>query len=243
MSSLPGAFRRCSPSKRDAQLASTPTVASHYFHTPEAGGKVAKDQHDPGRPRPPPASASSTSLPIRPRRSGRSERMPSAPSRTACVKELRRWRGSPTVDEPQTASSQDTYLPDHNAPLHHSRPNSKTRAFVPLRTPWRRSTTSSVAARGPHGRPNDNTVRYESAGCSSPDPRPASTSRPRSGSRVSRRRSPSSTGPDLARYSKPQPGRPRDASTRPAGALWTSGQPPDHFPTGQTATTEADILM
>ena len=91
-----------------------------------------------------------------------------------------------------------------------------------------------------------------SAGCSSSPPTAtaATTSRPRSGcTSIPTARSPSSTGPDAWRDTKPtaspstpQPGRPREPlrhdRPKPCGQV-DSRSAPDHFPTGPTTPTEA----
>ena len=98
---------------------------------------------------------------------------------------------------------------------------------------------------------NDNTVRYKRRVLQLPPTAiAATTSRPRSGcTSIPTARSPSSTGPDAWRDTKPtaspstpQPGRPRDPLRRdrpkPRGQV-DSRSAPDHFPTGPTTTTEA----
>ena len=130
------------------------------------------------------------------------------------------------------------------------RPSSKTAPSCPSNTPAR-STTSSVAAQTARS-PATTPCATKGASSRSPLPRPdTTTSRPRSGSTsIQTEPSPSSTGPDAspattptASPSKPQPGRPRETLRRdrpaPCGQV-DSRAAPDHFPTGQTATTEAD---
>ena len=220
---------------------------SHYFHTPEAGGKVAKDQHTQ-------VGRALHQLGIEhiaaysPEARGRSERA-FGTLQDRLVKELA-LAGIATVEAADRFIA-DTYLPDHNRRFA-TPPELEDSAFVPLEdriiqasiicspTPAR-STTSSVAAQSAR---SPATTPCATKGASSKSPpsetrdRPdTTTSRPRSGSMSIRTEpSPSSTGPDAspattptASPSKPQPGRPRDrdASTQPAGhpALWTSGQP------------------
>ena len=195
---------------------------SHYFHTPEAGGKVARINT--------PRSRALHQLGIEhiaaysPEARGRSER-PSA--RTASS---RNWRRGSTVEAADRFIA-DTYLPDHNRRF--TTPP-ELRAFVPLdrRILW------------PHRRTSpDNPCATKGASSRSPPPQPV---RQGKGPPRQTEPSPSSTGPDAsattptASPSKPQPGRPRERDRpAPCGQV-DSRAAPDHFPTGQTATTEAD---
>ena len=212
---------------------------SHYFHTPEAGGKVAKDQHTQ-------VGRALHQLGIEhiaaysPEARGRSERA-FGTLQDRLVKELA-LAGIATVEAADRFIA-DTYLPDHNRRFA-TPPELDDSAFVPLEHPGQiddilcRRTDRTVA--------RDNTVRYERRVLQMPD---TTTSRPRSGcTSIRTEPSPSSTGPDAstpptASPSKPQPGRPRETLRRdrpaPCGQV-DSRAAPDHFPTGQTATTEAD---
>ena len=145
---------RCSPT-RGCPAASTPTVAATSFHTPEAGGKVAKDQHTQVGRGPPSARSSSTSLPIRPRPAAGSERA-FGTLQDRLVKELA-LAGIATVEAADRFIA-DTYLPDHNRRFA-TPPELDDSAFVPLVRPDQVDDilclhTERIVAR-------DNTVRYE----------------------------------------------------------------------------------
>ena len=114
---------------------------SHYFHTPEAGGKVAKDRHTQ-------VGRALHQLGIEhiaaysPEARGRSERA-FGTLQDRLVKELA-LAGIATVE------AADRFIADNlparpQSPLHHPAPNSKTAPSCPSNTPAR-STTSSVAA-------------------------------------------------------------------------------------------------
>ena len=143
----------------------------------------------------------------------------------------------------------DTYLPDHNRRFA-TQPELEDSAFVPLEYPGQiddilcRRTERTVA--------RDNTVRYERRVLQIPAT-PARHHYVKATVRV--HEYPDGTlalfhGPRcLARYTahgepiETQPGRPRETLRRdppaPCGQV-DSRSAPDHFPTGQTATTEAD---
>ena len=83
-------------------------------------------------------------------------------------------------------------------------------------------------------------------------PQPDTTTSARVSTSIQTEPSPSSTGPDAspatpptASPSKPQPGRPRETLRRdrpaPCGQV-DSRSAPDHFPTGQTATTSGHMM-
>ena len=216
--------------------------ASHYWHTPEAGGKVDKDN-------PTQVGRALQRLGIElipaysPEARGRSERM-FGTLQKRLPQELR-LAGITGIDE-ANRFLKEVYLPQHNARFAlpaevEGRPSSPSQA---------RSTISSASKRSAPSRTT--TPCATSAGCSSSPPTAiaATTSRPRSGcTSIPTARSPSSTGPDAWRDTKPtaspstpQPGRPRDPLRRdrpkPCGEV-DSRSAPDHFPTGPTTTTEA----
>ena len=145
----------------------------------------------------------------------------------------------------------DTYLPDHNRRFA-TPPERDDSAFVPLEHPGQiddilcRRTDRTVA--------RDNTVRYERRVLQIPatparhhyvkarvrvHEYPDGTLALFHGPRCLARWTPPTASP-----SKPQPGRPRETLRRdrpaPCGQV-DSRAAPDHFPTGPTATTEADI--
>ena len=127
---------------------------SHYFHTPEAGGKVAKDQHTQ-------VGRALHQLGIEhiaaysPEARGRSERA-FGTLQDRLVKELA-LAGIATVEAANRFIA-DTYLPDHNRRFA-TPPELEDSAFVPLEHPDQiddilcRRTDRTVA--------RDNTVRYE----------------------------------------------------------------------------------
>ena len=127
---------------------------SHYFHTPEAGGKVAKDQHTQ-------VGRALHQLGIEhiaaysPEARGRSERG-FGTLQDRLVKELA-LAGIATVEAADRFIA-DTYLPDHNRRFT-TPPELEDSAFVPLEHPGQiddilcRRTDRTVA--------RDNTVRYE----------------------------------------------------------------------------------
>ena len=127
---------------------------SHYFHTPEAGGKVAKDQHTQ-------VGRALHQLGIEhiaaysPEARGRSERA-FGTLQDRLVKELA-LAGIATVEAADRFIA-DTYLPDHNRRFA-TPPELEDSAFVPLEHPGQiddilcRRTDRTVA--------RDNTVRYE----------------------------------------------------------------------------------
>ena len=127
---------------------------SHYFHTPEAGGKVAKDQHTQ-------VGRALHQLGIEhiaaysPEARGRSERA-FGTLQDRLVKELA-LAGIATVEAANRFIA-DTYLPDHNRRFA-TPPELEDSAFVPLEHPSQiddilcRRTDRTVA--------RDNTVRYE----------------------------------------------------------------------------------
>ena len=129
---------------------------SHYFHTPEAGGKVAKDQHTQ-------VGRALHQLGIEhiaaysPEARGRSERA-FGTLQDRLVKELA-LAGIATVETADRFIA-DTYLPDHNRRFA-TPPELEDSAFVPLEYPGQiddtlcRRTERTVA--------RDNTVRYGKA--------------------------------------------------------------------------------
>ena len=129
---------------------------SHYFHTPEAGGKVAKDQAHPGRPRPPSARHRAHrclfARGARPLRA-RLRHPPGPPRQGTGVGGDRDGRSRRPL-----RFIADTYLPDHNRRFA-TPPELEDSAFVPLEHPGQiddilcRRTDRTVA--------RDNTVRYE----------------------------------------------------------------------------------
>ena len=216
--------------------------ASHYWHTPEAGGKVDKDN-------PPQVGRALQRLGIElipaysPEARGRSERMFGT-----LQKRLPQELGSPASPGSMrpTASSRRSICPN-TTPASRPRPRPKAQPSSPSPA---RSTISSASRRSAPSLTT--TPCATSAGCSSSPPTAtaATTSRPRSGcTSIPTARSPSSTDPDAWRDTKPtaspstpQPGRPRDPLRRdrpkPCGEV-DSRSAPDHFPTGPATTTEA----
>ena len=221
---------------------------SHYFHTPEAGGKVAKDKRTQ-------VGRALHQLGIEhiaaysPEARGRSERA-FGTLQDRLVKELA-LAGIATVEAADRSASSQTPTCPTTIAASPPRPSSTTAPSCPSNTPAR-STTSSVAAQTARS-PATTPCATKGASSRSPPPQPdTTTSRPGSGSTSIRTEpSPSSTGPDAspatpptASPSKPQPGRPRETLRRdrpaPCGQV-DSRSAPHHFPTGPTATTEADI--
>ena len=215
---------------------------SHYFHTPEAGGKVAKDQHTQ-------VGRALHQLGIEhiaaysPEARGRSERA-FGTLQDRLVKELA-LAGIATVEAANRFIA-DTYLPDHNRRFT-TPPELEDSAFVPLEHPGQ---IDDIVCPAQIAR--DNTVRYERRVLQIPAT-PARHHYVKATVRVHEypdgtlalfhgpRPSPATT--PTASPSKPQPGRPRETLRRdrpaPCGQV-DSRAAPDHFPTGQTATTEAD---
>ena len=203
---------------------------SHYFHTPEAGGKVAKDQHTQ-------VGRALHQLGIEhiaaysPEARGRPS-APSAPSRTASSRNWR-WRGSQR-SKPPTASSQTPTCPTTTA-ASRPRPSSTTAPSCPSNTPAR-STTSSVAAQSAR---SPATTPCRKARPPNPRPRPDTTaSRPRWVHESGRNPRPLPRAPNTAH------GEPIETPTRvrvrrfanppaPCGQV-DSRSAPDHFPTGPT---------
>ena len=219
---------------------------SHYFHTPEAGGKVDKDN-------PTQVGRALHHLGIEhiaaysPQARGRSERA-FGTLQNRLVKELS-LAGITTIEAANQFIA-DTYLPDHNRRFA-TKPELEANAFVALTPPDQADEvlclhTKRVVA-------HDNTVRHERR--VPPNPRRPGQTPLRQGhgpgARVSRRH----TRP-LPRTPMPRPlsGRRRaHRHTKPAGRVIRlrrdtpvpcgqvdSRAAPDHFPTGPTATTEAD---
>ena len=169
--------------------------ASHYFHTPEAGGKVAKDQHTQvGRA----LHQLSTSLPW-PEARGRSERAFGTPAPR---------KGTGVGGECDGRSRKPLHR--RHLPARPAGPNSKTAALP--RTPRpdraRSPATTPCATKGASSR--SPRARHHYVKARAPGPR------------VSRR--PSSTGPDASPATPPtaepipQPGK---TLRRDRGALWT----------------------
>ena len=216
--------------------------ASHYWHTPEAGGKVDRDN-------PTQVGRALQRLGIEliaaysPEARGRSERM-FGTLQKRLPQELR--LAGITGSTRPTASSRRSICPN-TTPTSPPRPRPKAQPSSPSQA---RSTISSASRRSAPSLTT--TPCATSAGCSSSPPTAtaATTSRPRSGcTSIPTARSPSSTGPDTWRDTKPtaspstpQPGRPRDPLRRdrpkPCGKV-DSRTAPDHFPTGPTTPTEA----
>ena len=219
---------------------------SHYFHTPRGRRQSGQEQPDPGRPRPPPAQHRTHRRLLAPGRAA-APSAPSEPSRTAWS----RNSASPASprSRPQTASSKRATCPTTTgasqqspsskpAPsCHRLHPTRSTRSCACTQSAWSRTTTPCATKDG---------------SCKSPPARPGpTTSRPRSGcTSIQTAHSPSSTDPDAspairqtASPSTHQSGRPREPLRRslpaPCGQV-DSRSAPDHFPTGPTATTEAD---
>ena len=219
---------------------------SHYFHTPEAGGKVAKDQHTQ-------VGRALHQLGIEhiaaysPEARGRSERafgtLQDPPRQGTGVggdrdgrsrRPLHRRhlpaRPQPPLRHPARARRQRLRAPRpprpgrrHPLPAHraHSRPR-QHRALRKARPP-----IPATPARHHYVKARVRVHEY-------PDGTLALFHGPRA----------SPATPPTASPSKPQPGRPRETLRRdrpaPRGQV-DSRSAPDHFPTGPTATTEADI--
>ena len=216
--------------------------ASHYWHTPDAGGKVDKDN-------PTQVGRALHRLGIElipaysPEARGRSERM-FGTLQKRLPQELR-LAGIRRSRRP-TASSRRSTCPN-TTPASRRRPRPKAQPSSPSPA---RSTISSASRRSA---PSPTTTPYatSAASCSSPPTATAATtSRPRSGcTSIPMARWPSSTALDVwpvtkptASPSIPQPGRPRDPLRRDrprACGQVDSRSAPDHFPTGPTTPTEA----
>ena len=219
---------------------------SHYFHTPEAGGKVDKSN-------PTQVGRALHQLGIEhiaaysPQARGRSERA-FGTLQNRLVKELS--LAGITEIEAANRFIEESYLPDHNRRFA-TKPELEASAFVSPPPPDQVHEvlclhTKRVVA-------HDNTVRHERRVPANPPPprSDTTTSRPRSGcTSIQTALSPSSTDPDAspairqtASPSTHQTGRPREPLRRdtpvPCGQV-DSRAAPDHFPTGPTATTEAD---
>ena len=127
---------------------------SHYFHTPEAGGKVAKDQHTQ-------VGRALHQLGIEhiaaysPEARGRSERA-FGTLQDRLVKELA-LAGIATVEAADRFIA-DTYLPDHNRRFA-TPPELEDSAFVPLEHPGQ--IDDILCRRSDRTVARDNTVRYE----------------------------------------------------------------------------------
>ena len=197
--------------------------ASHYWNTPETGGKVDKDT---------------------PTQVGRARSACSAPCRSACPRNSGS-PASPTWPGP-TASSRSSSC--HNT-TPASRPRPRTRAPPSSPSPAR-STTSSASTRNA---PSQTTTRCATSAWhfrSPPAATAAITSRPGSAStNTPTAQWPSSMDRDVWRDTTPmanrstaKPARPRDPLRRdrpaPCGQV-DSRAAPDHFPTGPATATEA----
>ena len=158
------------------------------------------------------SSASSTSLPIRPRRAA-APSAPSAPSRTASSRNWR-WRRSP--DGRSRKPLHRRHLPARpQPPLHHPARTRRQRLRAP-RTP-RPDRRHPLSPHRPHGRPRQHRALRKARASRSPLPRPdTTTSRPRSGSTsIQTEPSPLFHGPRcLARYNAN--GEPVETPTRQA---------------------------
>ena len=219
--------------------------ASHYWHTPEAGGTVDKDKPTQvGRAL---QQLDIESRPIRPRPGGAPSAC-SGPCRNACP----RNSGSPA--SPRWPQGQP--LPQGGLPAAPQRPlrNPGRGQGLRLRALRRRARRHPLRAAGAHRRQRQHRAlpRPEPA-----DPtRPPATTTSRQGSgctSIQTEPSPSSTAPDAwpattptASPSTAKPGRPRDPLRRsppvPCGQV-DSRSAPDHFPTGPTTSTEAVHLV
>ena len=210
---------------------------SHYFHTPEAGGKV--DKSNPTQVGRALHQLGIEHIAAYSQARGRSERA-FGTLQNRLVKELS--LAGITEIEAANRFIEESYLPDHNRrrnkararsqrPCHRLRPTRSTRSCACTQSAWSRTTTPCATKDG---------------SCKSPPPRSdTTTSRPRSGcTSIQTALSPSSTDPDaspaIRRTASPsthQTGRPREPLRRDTPV--PCGQAPDHFPTGPTATTEA----
>ena len=199
---------------------------SHYFHTPEAGGRSPRINTP--RSAAPPSARHRAHRCLFAEARGRSERA-FGTLQDRLVKELA-LAGIATVEAADRFIA-DTYLPGHNRRFA-TPPELDDSAFVPLVRPDQVDDilclhTERIVAR-------DNTVRYERRVLQIPPPQPdTTTSRPGSGSTsIQTEPSPSSTGPDAslatpptASPSKPNPaGRVRrfDATGRSPVDKWTA---------------------
>ena len=203
---------------------------SHYFHTPEAGGKVDKSN-------PTQVGRALHQLGIEhiaaysPQARGRSERafgtLPEPPGQGTQPRRHHRNRGrKPLHRRHISARSQ----PGASQQSPNSKPAPSRHRLRPTR-----STRSLCLHTKRVGRARQYRAPRKTGPANSPPARSdTTTSRPRSGcTSIQTAHSPSSTDPDAspairqtASPSTHQTGRPREpASTRHAGALWTSGQP------------------
>ena len=215
--------------------------ASHYWHTPDAGGKVDKDN-------PTQVGRALQRLGIElipaysPEARGRSERM-FGTLQKRLPQELR-LAGITGIEE-ANRFLKEVYLPQHNARFA-APAEAQGSAFVPFAG----ALDDILCIRATHRLERQHRA-LQAPGAPAPRrPTAATTSRPRSGcTSIPTARSPSSTGPDAWRDTKPtaspstpQPGRPRDPLRRdrpkPCGQV-DSRTAPDHFPTGPATTTEA----
>ena len=137
---------------------------SHYFHTPEAGGKVAKDQHTQ-------VGRALHQLGIEhiaaysPEARGRSERA-FGTLQDRLVKELA-LAGIATVEAADRFIG-DTFLPRTQRAASRPRPGTRGQRLRALRTPRHSSTTSSVIARGTHRLKRQHRALRKRAGTSDP---------------------------------------------------------------------------
>ena len=210
--------------------------ASHYWHTPDAGGTVDKDK-------PTQVGRALRQLGIElipaysPEARGRSERM-FGTLQKRLPQELR-LAGITGMAE-ANRFLEEVYLPQHNARF--AIPSEdKGSAFVPFAG----ALDDILCIHEERTVSNDNTVRYRGSACSSrPTAIAATTSRQKSGwTRIQTAPWPSSTAPDAWRDTGPraspstrQPGRPREPLRRDrpgACGQVDSRSAPDHFPTGQ----------
>ena len=218
--------------------------ASHYWHTPEAGGKVDKDN-------PTQVGRALQRLGIEliaaysPEARGRSERM-FGTLQKRLPQELR-LAGITEIDE-ANRFLKEVYLPQHNARF--ALPAEvEGSAFVSFAG----ALDDILCVHEERTVSNDNTVRYKRGAPAAPrrPPSPPLRQGHGPGARVSRRNArplprapmPGPIPTPTASPSTPQPGRPRDPlrrdrPTMPCGQV-DSRSAPDHFPTGPTTTTEA----
>ena len=216
--------------------------ASHYWHTPEAGGKVAKDKATQvGR------ALMQLGIELIPAYSpearGRSERM-FGTLQKRLPQELRLAGITDMAEANRFLKA--LYLPLRNARFA-TPAEGQGSAFVPFAG----ALDDILCVHADRVVGNDNTVRYRGLTLQIP-PTAIDTTTSRQGSgctSIPTAHSPSSTDPDAwpvttptLSLSKPLPGRPREPLRRdrpmPCGQV-DSRSAPDHFPTGPSATTEA----
>ena len=214
--------------------------ATHYWHTPEAGGKVDKDKvTQVGR------ALMQLGIELIPAYSPEARGAVRAHVRHPAEAPAPNSGSpaSPTWPRPTASSRSSTCR--STTPASPCRPREGS-AFVPFAG----ALDDILCVHADRVVGNDNTVRYRRLTCRSlPTATDTTTSRQGSGcTSIPTAHSPSSTGLDASpattptvSLSKPQPGRPREPlrRDRPMPCQVDSRAAPDHFPTGPSTTTEA----